>query len=115
MYWQIVSDCTGICNFAVWPEAQRGSAGEQPREEYGRMERRERAGVSAAAGPCLPILRVHINAKKKPLMKRFLFSVVRPLWLLRFFLRAVNVPSILLLVFGIPPQSSRWQVKRHGR
>lgn len=65
--------------------------------------------------PCLPILRVHINAKKNPLMKRFLFSVVSPLWLLRFFLSAVNVPSILLLVFGIPAQSSRWQVKRYGR
>lgn len=45
-------------------------------------------------------------------MKRFLFSVVSPLWLLRVFLRAVNVPSILLLVLGIPVQSSRWQVKR---
>ena len=64
--------------------------------------------------PCLPILRVHINAKKNPLMKRFLFSVVSPLWLLRFFLRSVNVPSILLLVLGIPAQSSRWQVKRYG-
>ena len=72
-------------------------------------------GQGLRSGGALPVLRVHINAKKNPLMKRFLFPVVRPLWLLRFFLRAVNVPSILLLVLGIPSQSSRWQVKRHGR
>ena len=48
--------------------------------------------------------------KKFPDLVQF---VTKPLWLFRFFFRSVNVPSILLLVFGIP--STCWYVKRYGR
>ena len=45
------------------------------------------------------------HAKKNPQMNRLRFSSDIPLWLLRFFLRSVNVPSILLFVLGIPLHS----------
>ena len=48
------------------------------------------------------MLRVSVNAKKNPDMNRLRFSLVKPLWLFRFFFKSVNVPSILLFVFGIP-------------
>ena len=53
------------------------------------------------------MLRVSANAKKNPEMNRLRFSLVKPLWLFRFFFKSVNVPSILLFVLGIPLQSSR--------
>ena len=65
-------------------------------------------------GSCFFILRVYINAKKNPEMNRLRFSIVNPLWLFRFFFKSVNVPSILLLVLGMPLQPSRWQVNRYG-
>jgi hypothetical protein len=58
------------------------------------------------------MLRVSVNAKKNPEMNRLRFSNINPLWLFRFFFKSVNVPSILLFVFGIPLQSSRWKVNK---
>lgn len=48
--------------------------------------------------------RTFINAKKNPQINHLRFFVDIPLWLFKFFFKSVNVPSILLFVFGIPAQ-----------
>ena len=48
---------------------------------------------------------------KKTLMDCLRFSFDIPLWLLRFFSRSVKVPSILLLVLGIPTHFGSWYAK----
>gem|GEM_PF-2120242 len=48
--------------------------------------------------------RAFINTKKNPQINRLRFFVDIPLWLFKFFFKSVNVPSILLFVFGIPAQ-----------
>ena len=57
---------------------------------------------------CFFMQRAFINAQKNPQMNRFRFFVNRPLWLFKFFFKSVNVPSILLFVFGIPAEF--WKV-----
>lgn len=57
---------------------------------------------------CFFMQRAFINAKKNPQMNRLRFFIDRPLWLFKFFFKSVNVPSILLFVFGIPAQFSFW-------
>lgn len=53
------------------------------------------------------------HALKNPMMNRLRFSSDMPLWLFRFFLRSVKIPSILLFVFGMPAHSRK--VNRYGR
>ena len=76
-------------------------------------------GTGSACGGAFPFYfsrsSLDFNAKKNPLMNRLRFSFDIPLWLLRFFFRSVNVPSILLFVFGIPLHSGCWYVNRYGR
>ena len=62
---------------------------------------------------CLFIPRDSANAKKNPIMNRLRFSCDIPLWLFKFFFKSVNVPSILLLVLGIPLRKEVREIEIH--
>ena len=101
LFWQFVNICISLPRSLKHSEALRGCNSARNRiaanDKHGRIHR--------LCVSCFFMLRVCLNAKKNPMMNRLRFFKVIPLWLFRFLFRSVNVPSILLFVFGIPGHS----------